>query len=90
MKHTYEQIEEAIRKAPKGGKYRLLLQRVIDGVKCRAYARIAVIDGVQYWNIEYVTFGICDAFAFACKMFDIIKNKIECMKDKEQIVLWRY
>lgn len=87
--HTYEQIEEAI-KQQKGGKFRLLLQRTIDGVKCRAYTRIAVLDGIQYWNIEYVTYGLCDAFAFASKMFDIIKEKIEGMKDKEQIVLWRY
>ncbi len=87
--HTYEQIEEAI-KQQKGGKFRLLLQRTIDGVKCRAYTRIAVLDGIQYWNIEYVTYGLCDAFAFAGKMFDIIKEKIEGMKDKEQIVLWRY
>lgn len=90
MQHTYEQIEEAIRKAPNGGKYRLLLQRTIDGVKCKAYTRIAVIDGVQYWNIEYVTFGLCDAFAFAGKMFNIICEKIEKMKEKENIVLWRY
>lgn len=89
MKHTYEQIEEAIRKQ-KGGKYRLLLQRVIDGVRCRAYTKIVVIDGVQYWNIEYVTYGLCDAFAYASKMFDIIKEKIAEMKDKENIVLWRY
>ena len=88
-KHSYEQIEEAIRKQ-KGGKYRLLLQRVIDGVKCRAYTRIAVLDGVQYWNIEYVTFGLCDAYAFASKMFDIIKMKVEGMKEKDQIVFWRY
>ena len=88
-KHSYEQIEEAIRKQ-KGGKYRLLLQRVIDGVKCRAYTRIAVLDGVQYWNIEYVTFGLCDAYAFASKMFDIIKMKAEGMKEKDQIVFWRY
>ncbi|MCM1138989.1 MAG: hypothetical protein NC453_10515 [Muribaculum sp.] len=88
-KHTYEQIEEAI-KQQKGGKYRLLLQRVIDGIKCRAYTRTAVIDGIQYWNIEYVTYGLCDAYAYAQKMFDIIEKKIDKMKDKEQIVLWRY
>lgn len=88
-KHTYEQIEEAI-KQQKGGKYRLLLQRVIDGIKCRAYTRIAVLDGIQYWNIEYVTYGLCDAHARYIKMFDIIEKKIDNMKDKEQIVLWRY
>lgn len=89
MKHTYEQVEEAIQKQS-GGKYRLLLQRAIDGIKCRAYTRIAYLDGVQYWNIEYVTFGLCDAFAYASKMFDIIQSKIEKMEDKDSIVLWRY
>lgn len=89
MKHTYEQIEEAIR-TQGGGKYRLLLQRVIDGIKCRAYTRIAYLDGVQYWNIEYVTFGLCDAFSYASKMFNIIQSKIDKMEDKDNIVLWRY
>lgn len=89
MKHTYEQIEEAIRQQ-KGGKYRLLLQRMIDGVKCRAYTRIATLDGVQYWNIEYVTYGVCDSFAFAEKMLKIIEQKIDKLDNKEQIVLWRY
>lgn len=88
-KHTYEQIEEAIRNQ-KGGKYRPLLQRTINGVRCRAYTRIAILDGVQYWNIEYVTNGLCDAYAFASKMFDIIKEKVDKMKDKDNIVLWRY
>lgn len=90
MQHSYEEIEQSIRKAPHGGKFRLLLQRTIDGIKCRSYARIVTIEGVQYWNIEYVTFGLCDKFAFANKMFNIIKKKIETMPDKEHIILWRY
>lgn len=89
MKHTYEQIEEAIRKQ-KGGKYRLLLQRVIDRIKCRAYARIAYLDGVQYWNIEYETIGYCDVHAYVKKMFDIIEEKVDKMEDKDNIILWRY
>lgn len=88
--HTYEQIEEAIRKAPKGGKYRLLLQRIILGHKCRAYARIVTIDGTEYWNIEYEVIGICDVHSFVMKMFDIIQEKIDKMKENAHIVLWRY
>lgn len=88
--HTYEQIEEAIRKAPKGGKYRLLLQRIIAGHKCRAYARIVALDGTQYWNIEYQVIGLCDVHYCNMKMFDIISEKIDKMKEKAHIVLWRY
>ena len=88
--HTYEQIEEAIRKAPKGGKYRLLLQRIIDGHKCRAYARVVTLDGTQYWNLEYEVVGLADVYALAQKMFSIIEEKIEKMEDKDNIVLWRY
>lgn len=88
--HTYEQIEEAIRKAPNGGKYRLLLQRTIGGHKCRAYARIVAIDGTQYWNIEYQVIGICNVRSRVVKMFDIISEKIDKMKEKSHIVLWRY
>lgn len=88
--HTYEQIEEAIRKAPNGGKYRLLVQRTINGHKCRAYARIVTLDNTQYWNIEYEVVGLADVFALAQKMFAIIEEKIEKMKEKENIVLWRY
>lgn len=60
--HTYEQIEEAIRKASKGGKYRLLLQRIIDGHKCRAYARI-------------VTLARCFAFNMTIRRFIFQDNK---------------
>ena len=88
--HTYEQIEEAIRNAPKGGKYRLLLQRIIDGHKCRAYARVVTLDGTQYWNLEYEVVGLADVYALAQKMFSIIEEKIEKMEDKDNIVLWRY
>lgn len=88
--HTYEQIEEAIRKAPKGCKYRLLLQRIIDGHKCRAYARVVTLDGTQYWNIDYQVIGLCDVHSRVMKMFDIISEKIDKMKEKAHIVLWRY
>lgn len=88
--HTYEQIEEAIRKAPKGGKYRLHLQRIIDGHKCRAYARVVTLDGTQYWNIDYQVIGLCDVHSRVMKMFDIISEKIDKMKEKAHIVLWRY
>lgn len=88
--HTYEQIVEAINKAPKGGKYRLLLQRTIDGHKCRAYARIVTIDDTQYWNIEFQVIGLCDVHSRMIKMFGIILEKIDKMSDKEHIVLWRY
>lgn len=88
--HTYEQIEEAIRKARHGGKYRLLLQRTIDGHRCRAYARIVVLSNTQYWNLEYEVVGLADVYALAQKMFSIIEEKIEKMEDKDNIVLWRY
>lgn len=88
--HTYEQIEEAIRNAPKGGKYRLLLQRIIDGHKCRAYARVVTLDGTQYWNIDYQVIGLCDVHSRVMKMFDIISEKIDNMNEKAHIVLWRY
>lgn len=88
--HTYEQIEEAIRKAHHGGKYRLLLQRTIDGHRCRAYARIVVLGNTQYWNLEYEVVGLADVYALAQKMFSIIEEKIEKMEDKDNIVLWRY
>lgn len=88
--HTYEQIEEAIRKAPKGGKYRLLLQRTINGHKCRAYARVVTLDGTQYWNIEYEVIGLCDVHYYVMKMFDIIQEKLDKLCHKAQIVLWRY
>ena len=87
---TSEQIEEAIRKAPKGGKYRLLLQRIIDGHKCRAYARVVTLDGTQYWNIDYQVIGLCDVHSRVMKMFDIISEKIDNMNEKAHIVLWRY
>lgn len=88
--HTYEQIEEAIRKAPKGGKFRLLLQRTIHGRKCRAYARIVTFDNTQYWNIEYEVIGLCDVHCYVMKMFDIIQEKLDKLCNKEHIVLWRY
>ena len=88
--HTYEQIEEAIRNAPKGGKYSLLLQRIIDGHKCRAYARVVTLDGTQYWNIDYQVIGLCDVHSRVMKMFNIISEKIDNMNEKAHIVLWRY
>lgn len=89
MTHTYEQIESAI-KAQNGGKYRLLLQRIIDGHKCRAYARIATIDNIEYWNIEYVVTGLIDAHPLVLKMFDIIDEKVRKLKNTRNIVFWRY
>lgn len=88
--HTYEQIEEAIRKAPKGGKYRLLLQRTINGHKCRAYARVVALDDTQYWNIEYEVIGLSDVHYYVMKMFDIIQEKLDKLCHKAHIVLWRY
>ena len=90
MAHTYEQIESAI-KMQKGGKYRLLLQRVINGYKCRAFARITTIDGIEYWNIEYAVTGLADTSYFlVSKMFDVISEKIRTLNKEHNIVLWKY
>lgn len=89
MTHTYEQIESAI-KTQKGGIYRLLLQRVIDGHKCKAFTRITTIDGIEYWSIEYVITGSADTNHLVTKMFDIINEKVKALNKKCNIVLWRY
>ncbi len=90
MKHTYEQIEEAFRLRD-GGKYRLLLQRQINGLKCRAYARIVLLDDVEYWNVDYEVKDHQPIESLVKKMFDIISEKIDMNPEKfRNVVLWRY
>ncbi len=55
-KANYDKICKA-EKAQKGGKYRLISQRVINGHKCRCYARVFMVGVVAYWNVYYVING---------------------------------
>lgn len=88
-------FEEIIRaeKDQKGGKYRLVAQRKIDGHSCRCYARVFMVGMVAYWNVYYVIDGrIAETYNPQIKaMYEVAQAKADdlCTKGKETI-LWAY
>ena len=49
-----ETIEKAFKDDACGGRLKPICNRRIEGYKCRCYVRYVIIDGVQYWKINYL------------------------------------
>lgn len=89
---SYETISRA-EKTQKGGKYRLVAQRRINGHSCRCYARVFMVGMVAYWNVNYVIDGrLAESYNEQVKaMYELAQAKADalCTKGKETI-LWTY
>lgn len=89
---NYDKICKA-EKAQKGGKYRLISQRIINGHKCRCYARVFMVGVVAYWNVYYVIDGKePEQFNEQIRtMYEVAQAKVDdlCANGNETI-LWRY
>lgn len=89
---TYEEIINA-HKEQRGGKYRLIAQRLINGHKCRCYAYVVMVGSVAYWNVDYIADGKRDSvpLSLISHMYEIASAKVDdlCAKG-HKTVLWTY
>lgn len=92
-RHSIDNINVAFN-AQKGGRYRLICNRTLNGQKCICFARIVDIDDVQYWDIHYKING-SEAEQFnglVNAMYDIAIAKCVELRKKSLAVIypWRY
>lgn len=92
MKASYEDVQRA-EKVQQGGKYRLLLQRIINGHKCRCFARVVIVGVTAYWSITYVIDGReAESFTDEVRiMAELVEAKsYDLCKNGKETILWRY
>ncbi len=90
--YSYDEVKAA-EKAQKGGRYRLICNRKIDGKKCRCFAREFKLGDNLYWNVSYVVDGkIAETFnGFVNAMYEIAHNlSITLSSGNQNVVMWSY
>lgn len=90
--HTIEDISAATI-AQKGGRYRTICNRNIDGKKCRCYIKEVLLGETYYWNVFYVVDGKePPAYNYLVeRMLSLVRNaKDSFLNSRKKIVLWTY
>lgn len=54
--NSFEQIEQRFIDL-KGGIYKPICNRMINGYKCRCFARYVNYNGISYWSLKYYING---------------------------------
>ncbi|MDE6007719.1 MAG: hypothetical protein K2G90_00750 [Muribaculaceae bacterium] len=90
--YSYDEVKAA-EFAQKGGRYRLICNRKIDGKKCRCFVREFKLGDNLYWNVSYVIDGkIAEAYNGLVKaMYEIAHNlSLMLSSGEQQVVMWSY
>lgn len=90
--YSYDEVRAA-EIAKKGGRYRLICNREIDGKKCRCFAREFRLGDNRYWNVGYVIDGkVAETFNGLVKaMYKIAHTVSEKLSSSgTPVVMWSY
>lgn len=91
-KINYDRICKA-EKAQKGGKYRLIAQRQINGHQCRCFARVFMVGIVAYWNVFYIIDGKeAESYNEQIRvMYELAQAKADALSlGGKKTIMWRY